>query len=113
MKKMVFIGIVFMLCMSCQSDEKSIIGTWVQPIPGQKGEQGMRLEKGGVASSVNMHTLVFKSWKQENGTLILGGESIGNHQTIPFSDTLKIEKLTPENLVLTRGEWKAEYTRKK
>lgn len=113
MKKLVFTGIVFMMCMGCQTEQPSLIGNWVQPIPGQQGEQGIRIEKDGVASSINMHTLVYKTWKQQDNRLILGGESIGNRVSGAFSDTLVIRKLTKDTLVLSRGSWKDTYTRKK
>lgn len=101
-----------MLCMSCQDSKPSLSGTWVQPIPGQQGEQGIRIEKDGKASSVNMHTLIYRHWEQQGEKLILSGESIGNHQNSLFSDTLVIEKLTADTLALARGEWKTVYVRK-
>lgn len=111
MKRKELIGIVFMLCMSCGTDRQSLTGRWVQPIPGQQGVQGMLLEKDGKASSVNMSTLVFRSWKQEDNALILGGESVGNGQTLVFSDTLRVERLTADSLVLSKGNWTTVYTR--
>lgn len=113
MKKLTFTGIVFMICMGCQTEQSSLIGNWVQPIPGQQGEQGIRLDKDGVASSINMHTLVYKTWEQQDNRLILGGESVGNHVSTTFSDTLVIRKLTNDTLVLSRGSWKNTYIRKK
>ena len=63
-------------------------GTWVEPVPGMENmDHGFRLEANGKASSVNMATLRYETWKQEGDRLILTGESIGNGTTVPFSDT--------------------------
>lgn len=64
------------------------LGSWVQPIPVIGGEQGFTLNADGTAASINMATLLYKSWKYENGNLLLSGESIGNGQTINFVDTV-------------------------
>lgn len=45
-------------------------------------KQGFVLEADGKASSVNMATLVYGSWKLEGRRLILSGRSLGNRQTI-------------------------------
>lgn len=112
MKKMNWAGIILMLCMSCTTSKPSLEGTWVQSIPGQAGEQGLCLEKGGVASSVNMNTLLFKHWQQQGNQLILSGESIGNRQSLSFSDTLQVVRLTTDSLVLSKGDFKMIYTRR-
>ena len=41
----------------------------------------------------------------------LSGTSIGNHQNISFTDTLTIEKLTQDSLILKRGELLLKYAR--
>lgn len=90
----------------------SLAGKWVQPVPGMpQMEQGFVLEEGGKASSVNMATLAYEKWEKQGDRLILSGKSIGNHQTIVFSDTFDIEKLTPDRLVLQKGLLKLEYAR--
>lgn len=77
-----------------------LLGAWVEPIPGIGGEQGILFEKGGIASSINMYTLVYKSWQQNGDTLTLTGESIGNGQTIDFTEKAVIEKLDIDSLVI-------------
>jgi len=81
-------------------------GAWVEPVPGMANEvQGILIETGGRASSINMATLQYTSWSQDGNILILNGKSIGNGQTIEFSDTLEIRELTRETLVLKgRGD---------
>ncbi|WP_294627306.1 lipocalin family protein [uncultured Bacteroides sp.] len=87
-----------------------IEGKWVEPVPGMENQvQGVNLEKGGKASSVNMATLQYESWEKKDGKLILSGKSIGNHQTIDFIDTLVIEKLTVDELVVKQGDLTKNY----
>lgn len=94
-------------------DSNSIEGKWVQPVPGMENtEQGISLEKGGKASSINMATLKYEAWVQQGDKLLLSGQSIGNGQTIIFTDTLIIDKLTDTELVLTKGDWTISYHKK-
>lgn len=80
-----------------------VMGAWEQPISGMEGTQGFKLEKDGNASSINMATLVFEKWNKQGDTLILCGKSIGNGQTLDFSNTLMINKLTKDSLILTNN----------
>lgn len=105
MKKLVYgiavLATVFAACSSNKKSTASIVGSWVMPIEGQPGNmQGIKLEEGGVASSINMATLVYKSWEQQGNDLYLTVKSIGNGIEIEGIDTLKIEKLTADSLVL-------------
>lgn len=108
----VLAAIVPALLSAC-SGEPCIEGTWVQPIPGAETEiQGLRLEPDGKASSVNMATLLYEGWDLDGETLILHGKSIGNGITIDFRDTMKIEKLTADSLVLSGQGDTRRYSRK-
>lgn len=90
----------------------NIEGQWTEPVPGQPGmTQGMVLGKGGQASSVNMATLRYSTWERNGDTLVLTGESIGNHQTLEFTDTLTIRKLTRDSLVLDRNGYISRLVR--
>lgn len=90
----------------------SIEGSWVEPVPGMPGmQQGFVLDGGGSASSINMATLKYEAWKKVGNRLLLSGTSIGNHQNISFTDTLTIEKLTQDSLILKRGELLLKYAR--
>lgn len=94
-----------------------LIGSWVAPVNGMPDmEEGMKLEKGGAASSINMATLVYESWKttEKNESaaenhLILKGKSIGNGVTGDFTDTLKIDKLTADTLIISKGNYTRTY----
>ena len=91
-----------------------LLGKWMQPVPGMpEMEQGILLEKGGKAHSVNMATLQYETWEQHGDQLILSGNSIGNQQTIPFRDTLLIERLDSDSLFVRKGELVLSYGRAK
>ena len=97
---------------SCSSGGANIEGEWIQPVPGMGHmTQGFSLQEGGKASSINMATLQYKTWKQEGQSLLLSGESIGNAQTIAFTDTLVIERLTQDSLILKKGSLSLKYSR--
>lgn len=92
--------------------ECELLGVWVRPIEGMPGQlQGIELEEKGVAKSVNMATLKYEGWKKEGENLILTGKSIGNGQTIVFADTLHIDRVTADSLLLSAGEYTEQYAR--
>lgn len=105
MKKLLLIAAVLVAIMAAcnekKSKEVSVVGSWVMPIEGQPGKmQGIKLEEGGEASSINMATLVYKYWEQQGDDLYLTVKSIGNGMEIEGIDTLRIEKLTADSLIL-------------
>ena len=104
MKTLLLAATVLIIAMTACNEKKSkvtIIGSWIMPIEGQPGKmQGIKLEEGGDASSINMATLVYKYWEQQGDELYLTVKSIGNGVEIEGIDTLKIEKLTTDSLVL-------------
>ena len=97
--------------LACE-ESASLVGRWVQPVPGMpEMEQGFLLQEGGQAASVNMATLQYETWERQGDRLILSGKSIGNHQTLSFRDTLIIERLTPDSLVVRKGNHVSSYAR--
>lgn len=109
--KTVLICLSTVVLTACGNGE-SIVGKWIQPVPGIPNiKQGLALEEGGKASSINMATLSYETWQQQGSQLILSGKSIGNRQIIPFLDTLSIESLTCDSLVLKKGELIIRYVR--
>ena len=74
------IGIVTAVMLTaCQGT--NIEGRWVEPVPGMEHMlQGMALEAGGKASSVNMATLRYETWKKSGNTLILTGQDVYKRQ---------------------------------
>ena len=95
MKNFALIACLTLGLISCSNTgyEKKIPGSWCEPIPGRTQDvQEIKFQKDGKASSINMATLQYKSWKINGKTLILEGESTGNRQTLHFSDTLNIRQ---------------------
>ena len=90
----------------------TIEGSWVQTISGMPGmQQGFTLETDGSAFSIHMATLKYEKWRKEGNLLFLSGVSIGNHQNISFTDTLTIEKLTQDSLILKKGKLFLRYSK--
>ena len=109
-QKMLVAGLP-LLVLACQKPA-DLAGTWLQPVPGLPGlEQGFTLSADGKAESVGMATLQYETWRQEGEQLILTGRSIGNGQTIAFTDTFGIERLTADSLVLKNGGELLSYGR--
>lgn len=105
------VGVMGISACSDTVSDKRLAGSWVEPVPGMEDEvQGVRLEKGGKAASINMATLKYENWKREGRKLILEGESIGNRRTIRFSDTMVVVELDRDNLILERTDgFKVHY----
>ena len=98
-KKMLAATLLMGLLAACGGNSASIVGSWVEPVPGLEGQvQGIKMEEGGVASSVNMATLVYESW---------------NGQTIEFVDTMDIKRLTADSLVLDNQGMEIRYAKQK
>lgn len=92
-------------------------GSWVAPINGMPEQrEGFELKDNGLASSINMATLVYEKWEtiklDNTDVLVLQGKSIGNGQTLSFSDTLKIDKISENSLTLTQDSYTRTYTKK-
>lgn len=105
---------MIILFSACSSKIDSPVGKWVEPINGQDGGfQGITLNEDGTASSINMHTLVFEKWQKVGDKLVLSGKSIGNGQTIIFTDTMTIQKLTKDSLLLSQNEYVVRYSKQK
>lgn len=93
------------LTVTAHSPYYYIQGAWVEPNPiDSTAVQGVQLNQDGTASSIGMATLLFKGWNlTDANTLVLTGESLGNGQTIPVADTLRVDKLNADSLVLSEA----------
>jgi hypothetical protein len=89
-----------------------LVGSWVQPNPiNDKEVQGFLINSDGTAESINMATLLYKKWWEENGKLILVAESIGNGSSSIDTITYDIIKNTATELELKMGDYTDKYTR--
>lgn len=114
MKNILLCAVFALFGAGCCCADKQLPGTWVQPVPGMPGQvQGVVLEEGGKASSVNMATLVYETWNKKGDTLTLTGKSIGNGQTIDFTSEMKIENVNGDELVLSSEGETVRFTRQK
>lgn len=112
MKQIVFtLSALSLLTVSCNSvsktfSEEELEGNWYEIMPVNKEiVQGIELKKGGTASSIGMATLKYNRWKLiDDSIIVFSGESIGNGQTIPFTDTLNICSLINDTLTLGKGD---------
>ena len=58
-KKILVATLLVGLLAACGGSATSVVGTWVEPVPGMAGQvQGIKMEEGGGASSVNLATLI-------------------------------------------------------
>lgn len=85
---------------STQVDDSAMLGSWTMPDPIDTTKtMGVKLEAGGKASSINMATLPYSTWKILNDTTIeITGVSKGNGQDINIKDTfivnMKVKPMT-------------------
>lgn len=111
-KALLFLAAAFAF-VSCHTNtkyaEQELVGLWVESVPGMNMVQGVALKEGGEAHSINMATLLYEHWECNGSELLLTGKSAGNHQTIAFTDTLKIEKVSADSLILMRGKTRIAY----
>ena len=80
------------------------VGAWTMPDPiDPEGVMGVEIEVEGAAQSINMATLVYTSWELqgEADKILLKGQSLGNGQTIDFTETGVISKDAEGRYTLT------------
>ena len=98
---------------SAPADYNSLVGAWVQPNPIDAEQvQGFYLYVEGEAGSINMSTLVYEHWSVADGVLMLSGKSIGNGQTIDFSEKWNIEHLDACELVIRQGDHIEKFSKR-
>lgn len=102
----------FVIALAACSNSGNIIGRWIEPVPGMpEMVQGFDLMDGGRAVSINMATLQYDTWRHSGDQLVLSGKSIGNHQTISFTETMTVKELTKDTLILNRDGRDVTYSR--
>lgn len=82
------------------------IGQWTMPDPIAPDKvMGIDIEINGIAHSIRMATLVYKSWELsgEKNQIILHGESIGNGVSFNFTDTATIATVGNEQILTLQG----------
>ena len=90
------------------------VGRWTMPDPiNPEGVMGIEILVAGAARSINMATLVYSSWELqgEADKILLKGESVGNGQTIDFTETGVIAKDAEGKYTLTIEGTGTVYTK--
>ena len=113
MKKVLLFSALALLsfAVSC-SKGPSVVGTWVQPETGYSPEIGFVLSKDGSATGINMGYVVYKAWEKIGDQIVFKGENTGSMPG-SFSDTLVIEKVTDDELILSQSGYSVTYKKKK
>ena len=110
MKKVLLIS-ALALSLSVISCTDPLVGTWVQPQTNFTQEQGFELYKDGTATDINVDYVKYESWEKNGDYLILKGKNVGSVKK-DFSDTLKIEKVDDDELILSQSGEKVTFKRK-
>lgn len=93
--------------------ETALVGSWVEPNPIDSTQvQGIELQAGGTAQSINMATLLYKNWSLIDQKLTLVAESIGNRTSSIDTTTYEIVKVDTDSLVLKQQDLMLRYRRK-
>ena len=90
------------------------VGTWTMPDPiAPESVMGIEILVEGEAQSINMATLVYTAWELqgEADKILLKGQSIGNGQTIDFTQTGTIAKDAAGKYTLTIEGSDTVYTK--
>lgn len=111
LKTIALCGLMGLFFASCGS--KSVEGTWVEPAKedGIVGEIGFTLLKDGSVVPINMGYSEFQTWEKVGNKLIFKGKYTGTNPH-DFADTLTIQELTDEKLVLEQAGYTVTYQRK-
>lgn len=117
-KKLFLLCIAVMLAAGCSCSKsvgEKLIGNWVESV--NMGDtsiyQGFTLKGDSACASINMATLQYVKWSLENQdqTIIMHGRSLGNGGTFDFIDTLTIQTLSKDSLIVSRGGQTIRYFR--
>ena len=104
-------GLMSLFFASCS--QPSLEGTWIEPAEekGIVGEIGFTLLKDGTVVPINMGYSEFNAWEKKGGNIIFKGQYTGTNPH-EFADTLRIVKVTEEELVLEQAGYTVTYQRK-
>lgn len=102
MKRIIVLAAVAICMAGCKSEKYDICGTWIHS-PQTGWGVGFSLNEDGTAKSVNLGPMLFDTWKREGDKLIINGRNVVNGIGLEFVDTLKIDKLTADSLVVSSG----------
>ncbi len=94
-------------------NQSALLGNWVMPNPiDGSDEVGIRIKEGGIAESIELTTLTYKTWRLVRGQLeiVLVREGGSGEDEINIYDIMKLE---PDTLVYKDKDETFEYSRQK
>lgn len=106
MKQLCSIFLAFFLgsCSSLENDNVGLfVGNWLEETSNRHFVQGISLKADGTAASIGMATLKYEKWKLDGNKLILSGQSLGNGQTIDFSEKWQIIEINPHIMKIEKS----------
>lgn len=86
-----------------------LVGSWKD---NSEAALDFTLLKDGSARSDNMKTLLYKKWSVNGDQITFIIESIGNGTSSTDTETYTIEKLNKDQLIIKKGDYQSEYTKK-
>lgn len=93
-------------------EEKQLMGSWVESIPGEKKEfQGFTLYSDGTAGSINTGKLLYKTWRVRGENISLVVESEGKGFESQDMETYAFEQVSKNTLLLKIGKSTFTYKR--
>jgi hypothetical protein len=91
----------------------TLLGNWVEPNPLDGSDvQGVQLKEGGIASSINISTQTYKTWRIFNGQLVLTSVSEGAGDEDEDVDTFNIKSLGSDSLCIANSNETHQFSRK-
>lgn len=92
--------LLHILFSGCSSQKEELVGSWIVSTgTNEEDIQGIRLAPNGEAYAIRLDDIKLDSWQKKNhNQLILKGESGSMNR--PFLDTLYIERIKADSLVL-------------
>ncbi len=94
-------------------NQSALLGNWVMPNPiDGSDEVGIRIKEGGIAESIELTTLTYKTWRLVKGKLeiVLVREGGSGEDELNVYDIVRLE---PDTLVYKDKEETFEYSRQK
>lgn len=89
-------------------EKELLVGSWIDT---SVSALHFTLFKDGSARSDNMKTLLYKDWNVEVNQITFTLESFGNGTSSTDTTTYTIERLTADELTLSKGTYRTTYTK--
>ena len=102
MKRIIVLAAVAMCMTGCKSEKYDICDTWIHS-PQTGWGVGFSLNDDGTAKAINLGVMLFDTWDRESDNLIIQGVNVVSGIGLEFTDTLQIDMLTADSLIVSSG----------